>query len=109
MSAMPHAPRPKKWARRARTILIHLEPQRGKDVRAVHLIEVRDAKNRVVRERTLEYHSTKPALSAIMADAGARLARNDLVIDADSYEFRANGRVLRASVGLRPSHREVAK
>lgn len=109
MPAMPHPAKLKKWARRARFIVIHLDPKRDKQVRAVHLIEIRDSKKRVVRERRLQYHNTAPALSTIMADAQARLARNDLVIDADSYEFRSNGRLLRASVALAPSHHSVQK
>jgi hypothetical protein len=89
----------KKWARKARTIVVHLEGQHDLN-RGVHLIEVRDARKRVLRTRTVEYRNERPALSAIMIDVQARLSRNALYVDPGSYQFANEGRTLHASVSV---------
>jgi len=95
----------KKWAKKARTIVVRLEGPDGSDLKGIHLIEIRDAKRRTLRTRTLRYQSTAPALSTIMTDAQARLARNSLVVTEDSYQLTDDGRSLRASVSISPSGR----
>jgi hypothetical protein len=90
----------KKWARKARTITVQLEGAHGSDLDGVHKIEFRDARKRTLRTRTVSYRDASPALSAIMTDVQARLRRNALAIDPDSYEFANHGRTLVASVRI---------
>lgn len=91
----------KKWARKARTIVVHLEGRDGADLSGVHVIEVRDSHKKTVRKRVVEYHNQRPSVSALMLDVQARLAKNALVVEPDSYYFADSGRTLRARVRLR--------
>ncbi len=90
----------KKWAKKARTIVVHLEGPGGADLRGVHAIEIKDAKRRTIRTRTLEYRQSGQALSTIMTDAQARLARNALIVSDDSYQLSGDGHLLRADVSI---------
>jgi hypothetical protein len=90
----------KKWARKARSISVRLEGPTGDDLEGHHILEIRDAQRHILRTRTLEYRDGTPAMSTIMTDARARLAKNSLVVNEDSYELVNDGRVLRASVIL---------
>ncbi len=98
----------KKWARKARTIVVHLDAPEGAESRATHIIEIRDAKRRILRTKVLEYRDRAPALSAIMIDVRARLARNSLVVDEDSYELTHEGRMLNATVSVAETGRARA-
>jgi hypothetical protein len=90
----------KKWAKKARTIAVHLEDPRG-----IHLVEIRDAKKQIIRTRTLEYHDPLPTLSMVMSDVQVRLAINGLIVEENSYRLTNEGRVLLAAVSTSESAR----
>jgi hypothetical protein len=90
----------KKWAKKARAIVVHLEGVNGADLHGIHPIEIRDAKGMTIRRRVLEYGNKGPAMSVIMTDAKALLGKSALVIDEDSYQLTNEGRVLRATVAI---------
>jgi hypothetical protein len=92
----------KKWARKARTVIVHLEGRERSGSASEHLIEIRDARARTLRNRTIEYRNERPSISAIMIDVQARLSRNSLVVDPDSYAFAHGGKTLRATVSVPP-------
>jgi hypothetical protein len=95
----------KKWARKARTILVRLEGPGGDDLHGLHTIEIKDAKNHTIRTRTLEYHHGGQALSTIMTDTQVRLAKNALRVAEASYQLTNEGRTLFAIVSISESSR----
>jgi hypothetical protein len=98
----------KKWAKKARTVVVYLEGAKNADARGIHAVEIRSGRRDVLRRRTVEYRDGTPALSTIMTDVQASLARSGLVIDPDSYQFGRNGRVLHATVSVSGKARKEA-
>jgi hypothetical protein len=90
----------KKWARKARSISVRLEGPGHAELGGNHLIEIQDADRHTIRTRTLEYRDGTPAMSTIMTDVAAMLAKNELLVNDESYELINSGRTLRASVIL---------
>lgn len=98
----------KKWARQARRIVVHLEGADGADLRGEHPVEIRDAKNRLIRTKTLKLRDSSAALSSIMTNVQTKLLLNGLLVDAASYRFTAAGRLLLADVSVSKTHRRRA-
>jgi hypothetical protein len=90
----------KRWVRKARTIVVHLEGPGGIDLRGDHVVEIRDAKNRLIRNKVLKYRNSSATMSVIMSDVQSRLSLSALVVDPDSYRLTDDGNRLRAAVSL---------
>jgi hypothetical protein len=88
----------KKWAKKARSVEVRLEGPGGADLRGVHTIEIKDAKRKTLRTRKLEYRQGGQALSTIMTDTQARLAKNSLIVIDGSYQLVKDGQCLQGVV-----------